>query len=214
MASNEPSELVRAAEKFASAYAGQPVFNGVQANLEPLQLEHVGELNQAAADGELWNLKVTSVPTPDVMSEFVEIAIAKRERGSQMPFVIRRLSDQKIVGTTRYYFINPASRNVSIGYTWYSASAQRTMINTESKLMLLRHAFEVAGAISVQWHTHHENKRSQAALKRLGARFEGVLRNAQILPDGRIRHTHCFSMLDQEWPAAKAFLEQRLRHYA
>ena len=104
----------------------------------------------------------------------------------------------------------PANRNCAIGYTWYSESAQRTGINTECKLMLLQHAFEEAACISVQWHTHHDNLRSQAAIKRLGATFEGVLRNHMILPDGRIRHTHCFSMLDEEWPASKAFLMQRL----
>lgn len=214
MASSEISEMVRAEQRFASAYNSEVSFSGEHASLEPMQLEHVEDLNQAAADGDLPQLKFTTVPTPDSMLKVVEAAIAKRKQGTQMPFVIRRSSDQKIVGSTRYYFINPASRNVSIGYTWYSASAQRTMINTDCKLMLLQHAFEQAGAISVQWHTHHENTRSQAAIRRLGAKFEGVLRNAQILPDGRIRHTHCFSMLDHEWPAAKAFLEQRLRHYA
>ena len=184
--------------------------SGEYTALEPMQLSHIDDLNVAAADGELWNLKVTSVPTKQGMPTFVEHALKQRDKGRELPFVVRRLSDNRIVGTTRYYQINPQNRNFSIGYTWYSESAQRTSINTECKLMLLQHAFEKAGCISVQWHTHHENTRSQAAIKRLGATFEGVLRNHMILADGRIRHTHCFSMLDQEWPASKASLQQRL----
>ena len=213
MAIKEGREQTRASERFRRSFANDLTFKGEHACLEPLQLSHLEDLNQAAADGELWELKVTSVPTPELMAEYVQNALAKREQGRELPFVIRRNRDQKIVGSTRYYFINAGHRNVSIGYTWYSASAQRTLINSECKLMLLQHAFEVAGAISVQWHTHHENTRSQAAILRLGAKFEGVLRNAQILPDGRIRHTHCFSMLDDEWPASKQFLAERLRHY-
>jgi len=201
------------AVKFRTALPLSLNFHGEHARLEPLTLAHIEPLNRAAADGELWKLKVTSVPDSYGMRGYVKSALAKRDEGDQLPFIIRRKSDERIVGTTRYYFINPSYRNLSIGYTWYAASAQRTMINTECKLMLLMHAFEQAGAISVQWHTHHENTRSQAAIKRLGASFEGVLRNSQILADGRIRHTHCFSMLDDEWPASKAFLEARLQHY-
>ena len=214
MASSKNSKRALAAEQFRACFPVGLTFNGDHANLEPMQLAHVNELNQAAADGKLWKLKVTSVPRSESMEDYVKDAINNREQGIQLPFVVRRAGDQKIVGTTRYYLINPSFRNVSIGYTWYSASAQRSMINTEVKLMLLQHAFEDAGAISVQWHTHHENIRSQNAILRLGAKFEGVLRNSQILPDGRIRHTHCFSMLDEEWPVSKAFLSERLHHYS
>jgi len=183
---------------------------GKHAALEPMTLSHVDDLNLAAADGALWNLKVTTVPTVESMITFVEHALRQRDKGHELPFVIRRLTDDRIVGTTRYYQIKPVNRNFSIGYTWYSESAQRTGVNTECKLLLLEHAFEKAGCISVQWHTHHENIRSQEAIKRLGAKFEGVLRNHMILPDGRIRHTHCFSMLDEEWPTSKTYLQQRL----
>ena len=103
---------------------------------------------------------------------------------------------------------------MSIGHTWYSASVHKTAVNTEAKLLLLTHAFETAECISVQWHTHHENHVSQAAIKRLGAKLDGVLRNDQILRDGSMRHTHCFSMIDQEWPASKKHLIERLRHYS
>lgn len=197
-------------QKFAEALTHQLTLNGKHASLEPMQLSHVGDLNDAAADGELWRLSITSVPTEPNMLNYVEHALRRRDIGAELPFVVRRLSDNKVVGTTRYYQVKPEHRNLSIGYTWYSESAQRTAINTECKLMLLRHAFEEAACISVQWHTHHDNVRSQAAILRLGARFEGVLRNHMILVDGRIRHTHCFSMLDDEWPASKAYLTKRL----
>jgi RimJ/RimL family protein N-acetyltransferase len=139
------------------------------------------------------------------------IAMNNRDKGAQLPFVVRRLSDQKLVGATRFYVISTHNRNMSIGYTWYSKSAQRTAINTECKLLLLTHAFEQAGCISVQWHTHHENTPSQAAIERLGAVKEGVLRNHMVTEDGSIRHTHCYSMLDTQWPEAKQRLVQRLQ---
>ena len=187
--------------------------SGEHAILEPMQLGHVDELNAAALDGELWKLKVTSVPINSEMLAYVEHAISQRSKGHQLPFVVRDKASKRVIGTTRYYQISPTNRNLSIGYTWYSESAQRTGVNTECKLMLLQHAFEEAGCISVQWHTHHENIRSQTAILRLGAKFEGVLRNHMILPDGRIRHTHCFSMLDVEWPSSKDHLKGRLAQY-
>lgn len=198
---------------FSSKLRHNLTLSGTHAVLEPMQLAHIDDLNAAAADGELWNLKVTTVPTSSQMPRFVEHALKQRDKGRELPFVIRNQDNNRIVGTTRYYQIKPANRNFSIGYTWISISAQRTGINTECKLMLLEHAFEEANCISVQWHTHHENIRSQTAIIRLGAKFEGILRNHMILPDGRIRHTHCFSMLDQEWPASKAYLQERLAVY-
>jgi len=183
---------------------------GKHASLEPLDESHSQALCEAASDGKLWELPFTSVPSPELMLSRIEDALKNREEGKQLPFVVRRLADQKIVGATRYYSLEPDHRNLSIGYTWYAASAQRTAINTECKLMLLTHAFEKLRCISVQWHTDNQNKRSQTAIQRLGAQFEGVLRNHIIMPDGRYRHTHCYSMLDTEWPEAKAFLTQRL----
>ncbi|RBP48426.1 GNAT family N-acetyltransferase [Arenicella xantha] len=186
---------------------------GQHVALEPLAAAHVDALILAATDGELWKLPYTAVPDAAGMANMVSAAIALREQGAELPFAVRRLSDGKIVGSTRYYFISPHDRNLSIGYTWYAQSAQRTAVNTECKLLLLEHAFERLKCISVQWHTHHDNKRSQAAIQRLGAKFEGVLRNNKIMPDGSIRHTHCFSMLDTEWPESKQRLIARLNHY-
>jgi len=187
--------------------------SGKYACLEPMQAEHSEALGLAAADGELWNLKFTGVPTIAGMPEMVEKAIEKRCAGTEFPFVVRRQSDQKIVGATRYYFLSQENRNLSIGYTWYAKSAQRTSINTECKLMLLRYAFEQLSCISVAWHTDNLNHNSQAAIQKLGAKFEGVLRNHKIMPDGRIRHTHCFSMLDTEWRESEEILEHRLNKY-
>lgn len=199
--------------QFAETLKPNLSIDGHFASLEPLDFKHVDDLNAAAEDGQLWNLKVTNIPTADTMHVYVETALDNKEKGVQLPFIIRRLSDQKIVGTTRYYNISKDNLNLSIGYTWYSESAQRTPINTECKFMLLQNAFEQAHCISVQWHTYHGNKRSQQAILRLGAKFEGVLRNHMILPDGRIRHTHCFSMTDQEWLEAKLVLAKKLDIY-
>lgn len=181
--------------------------------LEPMSISYVDDLNEAALDGELWNLTVTPIPSSVGMKRYVEQALEQREKGRELPFVVRRLSDGKIVGTTRFYNLNSRNRHLSIGYTWYAASAQRTAVNTECKLLLLTHAFEEASCISVQWHTHNENIRSQQAITRLGAKFEGVLRNHMIMPDGSIEHIHCFSMLDDEWLASKLDLQQRLDQY-
>lgn len=199
--------------KFTDSLKPNLCLKGTYANLEPLELDHVNELNMAAEDGQLWRLSVTTVPTSDSMLAYVELALENKKQGKQLPFVIRRLSDNKIVGTTRYYDISQRNRNLSIGYTWYSESAQRTPINTECKFMLLQNAFDQADCISVQWHTYHGNERSQQAILRLGAKFEGVLRNHMILPDGRIRHTHCFSMIDTEWADAKVNLHNKLQRY-
>ncbi len=201
------------------AQAAQTMRNGLSADLhltgrhvvlEPMQLSHVEQLGAAAADGELWKLRFTSVPDPEAMDEYLSRAIMERDNGNFLPFVVRRLSDDKIVGTTSYYRISTTNLNLSIGYTWYSASVHRTAINTECKYLLLNHAFEVLGCNAVMWHTHHDNVRSQAAIKRIGAKFDGVLRADQILADGSIRDTYCYSMLRTEWPDSKAFLANRL----
>ncbi len=200
--------------QFAPNLPNNLVLKGATVSLEPMSLKHVDALITAASSGELWNLPYTGVPRPNEMRDVVNAAVMQRESGAQFPFVVRLNRNQEIVGTTRYYYIEPANRNLSIGYTWYAQHCHKTSVNTESKFLLLSHAFEKMGCISVQWHTDHRNQRSQAAIRRLGATFEGVLRNHKIMPDGVIRHTHCFSMLDNEWPAAKEYLISRLHHYA
>ena len=200
-------------QAFNNGLADTLTLTGKHAELQALSIEHIDALNHAAADGELWNLHYTNVPNPQQMPKVIADALDNQSEGKEFPFVVRRLSDAKIVGSTRYYFIEPAHRNLSIGYTWYAQSAQRTAINTECKLLLLQHAFENLKCISVQWHVDDQNTRSQAAVERLGAKFEGILRNHKIMRDGRYRHTHCYSMLDSEWPAAKTFLTERLARH-
>jgi len=172
----------------------------------------VDGLIEAASSGQLWNLEYTNVPRPEEMKSMVEEALVQYQNDNEFPFVI--LHDGKVVGTTRYYNLNPTNRNLSIGYTWYAERVHRTGVNTACKYLLLEHAFEKINCISVQWHTDHRNKRSQEAIKRLGAKFEGVLRNDKIVKGGVIRHTHCFSMLEDEWPASKEYLESRMSFYA
>jgi len=202
--------VIDATEKMRQGLPADLSLAGSIVSLQPLQKTHADDLLAAASDGELWGLKYTSVPGPDTITETIDEALKQRNRGRQLPFVVRSLNDNKIIGATRYYLIDPDNRNLSIGYTWYAKSVQRTGANTECKLLLLTHAFETLGCISVQWHTDNLNKRSQAAIERLGAKFEGILRNHRIMPDGRYRHTYCYSMLDDEWPAAKKFLSERL----
>ena len=178
--------------------------------LEPLQVEHCADLVEAAADGELWNLNFTVIPNPEEMAAYVAEAINNRSAGSQFPFIVRRTRDGKVVGCTRYYDIQASHRNLAIGYTWYSKSVQRTAVNTETKLLLLDHAFEKLSCISVAFHTDDQNHVSQAAIARLGAKKEGVLRNHRVMPDGRVRHTHCFSICESEWQGVKTRLVNRL----
>lgn len=162
----------------------------------------------AASDGELWNLAFTSVPRPENVADYIKQAQHHRELGQAQPFVVRRLADDLIVGATRFYDIERQHHTMAIGYTWYAQSAQRSVVNTECKLLMLSHAFETQGCISVAFHTDNLNTRSQNAIARLGAQKEGVLRNHRIMPDGRVRHTWCYSITDAEWPAVKARLTE------
>lgn len=179
--------------------------------LEPLEAAHEEALVEAAADGELWNLIYTGVPRAETARAYIREALDECARGNQYPFVVRRLHDQRIVGSTRYYDISSEHQNLAIGYTWYAQSAQRTVVNTACKSLLLEHAFEKLRCICVAFHTDQLNTRSQAAIARLGARKDGVLRNHRIMPNGRIRDTWCFSIAHAEWPGIKQRLSQRLR---
>lgn len=187
------------------------ILSGDFASLEPLNAEHEPELIEAARDGALWELEFTIVPSPQTAAQYIQQALASKAAGQQQPFVVRRLSDNKIIGCTRFYEMQQEHRNLSIGYTWYAHSAQRTAINTECKKLLLAYAFEQLNCISVMFHTDDQNVRSQAAITRLGAKKDGVLRNHRIVPSGRYRHTWQYSIIDSEWPEIKANLEEKLR---
>jgi N-acetyltransferase len=183
---------------------------GTHASIEPLGREHEEALRRAAADGELWRLWYTSVAPPEKMGEYIVTALDMRERLDAMPFVIREKSSGEIVGCTRYFNVDAANRRLEIGHTWYSKRVQRGPINTECKLMLLSHAFEKLQCIAVEFRTHWFNHASRAAIERLGAKQDGVLRNHQVSADGSKRDTVVFSIIDGEWPAVKRHLRYQL----
>ena len=183
---------------------------GRHVRLEPLARGHVDELAAAAADGELSRLWYTGVPAPDAAAAWVEAALAMRENEGALPFVVRALADGCIVGSTRYFHVEAAHRRLEIGHTWYAQRVQRTAVNTECKLLLLTHAFEALGCIAVEFRTHFFNFASRAAIARLGAKQDGILRNHQRLPDGTLRDTVVFSIIAGEWPAVKRHLAFQL----
>ncbi|HZX71772.1 MAG TPA: GNAT family N-acetyltransferase [Rhodanobacter sp.] len=178
--------------------------------LEPLSPQHVPALETAAADGELWNLMVTSVPPPGQTRSYVEKALQGQAEGHMLPFVIREQHSGEIVGSTRYYEIDAAVPRLAIGYTWYAKRWQKTHLNTACKRLLLEHAFETLGCVAVAFHTDVLNEDSQRAIERLGAQREGVLRAHRRRTDGSLRDTVCFSILAEEWPNVSNWLDLRL----
>ncbi len=189
------------------------VLRGRHATLEPLAREHEAAVRAAAADGELWKLWYTSVPAPEKAGAWLETALDMRERLGAMPFVVRANATGDVVGSTRYFNVEPAHRRLEIGHTWYAKRAQRTAINTECKLLLLTHAFETLACIAVEFRTHFFNFASRAAIERLGAKQDGILRNHQIMADGTRRDTVVFSILDSEWPTVKRNLQWQLERH-
>jgi RimJ/RimL family protein N-acetyltransferase len=183
---------------------------GQHVRLEPLLLEQEEALVNAASDGDLWNSTVTIVPDRAAMAGYIKAALDGQSKGTELPFVIIRKSTGKVVGTTRFYEIVPADRRVAIGYTWLSKSAQRTAVNTESKLLLFTHAFEHWQCNRVELITDVLNQQSRAAILRLGAKEEGTLRRHMLMPNGRIRDSVVFSIIAEEWPEVKARLAAKL----
>lgn len=189
----------------------QPVtLEGHGVRLEPLALEHEQELREAAADGELWTLRITSVPEPERTAAYIEAALQGQAAGIMLPFAVRDLGSGRIVGSTRYHDIVAAIDRVEIGYTWYAASRQRTYVNTACKLLLMAHAFDTLGCAVVGWRTDIDNHRSQQAIERLGARRDGVLRHHALRRDGTVRDTVMYSLLKGEWPVARERLLARV----
>lgn len=189
----------------------QPVtLRGHYVQLEPLEHRHAAALRAAAADGELWKLWFSSVPASEQMDVYIETALARQAAGIDLPFAVRRLDTGDVAGCTRFSHADAVNRRVEIGYTWYAASAQRSAVNTECKRLLLVHAFETLQCIAVEFRTHWQNQRSRAAIARLGARQDGVLRNHARLADGSFRDTAVFSIIQSEWPAVKRALDFRL----
>ncbi len=178
--------------------------------LEPLGLQHVEALKRAAADGELWSIRVTSVPDPDDTRGYVERALQAFAEGHRLAFAVLDAVSGEVIGSSSYHDIVPAVERLEIGYTWYAKSRQRTHVNASAKLLLMTHAFETLGAKLVGWRTDNFNFASQRAIERLGARKDGVLRHHAVRRDGTIRDTVMYSMTVGEWPEAKAELEARL----
>jgi len=183
---------------------------GNHVRLEPLSFAHQDALLDAASDGELWTLPYTIVPSKETIVEYIGNALQGQEQGHEQPFIIIDRQRNVIVGSTRYTEIVAAHRKLEIGYTWLARSAQRTAINTEAKYLLLRHAFEDLGCVRVELVTDILNERSRAAILRIGATQEGILRNHMILPNGRCRDSVCFSIIEAEWPVVKERLLARL----
>ena len=190
------------------------ILEGQLVRLEPLTPEHEESLIAAASDGELWNSTVTIVPSRATISAYITSALNAQAEGHALPFVIIERSSNRVVGSTRVFHIERDHRRVEIGYTWLAASAQRTAVNTEAKLLLMTHAFEHWGCIRVEFFTDVLNEQSRAAILRLGAKQEGILRSHMIMPSGRYRDSVCFSIIEPEWPNIKAALSAKLEDYS
>jgi RimJ/RimL family protein N-acetyltransferase len=182
--------------------------------LVPLTMEHKYSLVEAASDGELWKLWFTSVPSAESIADYIYTALDQKAKGLSLPFVVISKSSGKIIGSTRFCNADSVNQRVEIGYTWYSKSYQKTSCNTECKLLLLTHAFESLNAIAVELRTSWHNQASRAAIARLGAKQDGVLRNHQKMPNGGYRDTVVFSIINTEWLSVKAGLEFKLSTYS
>jgi N-acetyltransferase len=189
----------------------QVTLTGPTVELRPLQQAHAQALLDAAADGHLWEMTLTVVPGPDTIDRYIATALEGRDAGTVMPFVIVVRETGAIVGSTRFWKIDRVNRKLEIGHTWLSQSVQRSGVNTEAKYLLLSHAFDVMQCVRVQFTTDELNGKSRAAILRIGARQEGIVRHERIMPDGRKRNSVRFSIIDDEWADVKASLESKLR---
>jgi RimJ/RimL family protein N-acetyltransferase len=184
---------------------------GQHGSLVPLSRAHLADLANAVADGELWDLWYTSIPRPDQMLPEIERRLDLQKCGSMLPFAVIEKNSGEAVGMTTYLNVDAANRRVEIGATWYRKRVQRSPLNTECKLLLLTHAFEQLKCIAVEFRTHFFNRQSRAGIERLGAKFDGVLRQHQLWRDGTRRDTCVYSILDCEWPTVRTHLTHELR---
>ena len=188
------------------AFVEPVTLEGYGLRVSPLALEHEAGLRAAAADGALWTIRVTSVPEPENTRKYIEEALAMREAGNRFAFLVQDATSGKVLGCSSYHDILPAVKRVEIGYTWYAQSVQRTHVNTACKLLLMTHAFETLGCHVVGWRTDNFNFASQAAIERLGAHKDGVIRGHALRRDGTIRDTVMYSLRAGEWPEVRAQL--------
>jgi RimJ/RimL family protein N-acetyltransferase len=189
----------------------QPSLTGPRILLRPLLASDAAALVAAAADGELWGLPFTVVPSAETVDVYIGNALAGQAAGTVMPFATVLRETGQVIGSTRFWKIDRVNRKLEIGSTWIAASWQKSFVNTEAKYLMLRHAFEAMACVRVQFTTDEINAKSRAAILRLGAKQEGIVRHERIMPDGRKRNSVRFSIVDDEWPAVKEQLEARLR---
>jgi len=183
---------------------------GSKIQLRPLVVSDAAVLVKAACDGELWKLPFTVVPSAETVNDYIHTALEGQSAGTVLPFVIETLDRGEVIGTTRFWKIDRKNRKLEIGHTWISVSWQRTSVNTEAKFLMLSYAFEELDCIRVQFTTDEINLKSRAALLRLGATQEGIVRHERIMPDGRKRNSVRFSIIDDEWPAVRRSLLGKL----
>ncbi|NYH07042.1 GNAT family N-acetyltransferase [Pseudomonas moraviensis] len=191
----------------------QTTLQGQGIILRPLQYTDADALLRAAADGELWNLTVTVVPSATTVDAYLKKALDGREAGTVMPFVIVLKETGEVIGSTRFWKIDPLNRKLEIGSSWISTRFQKTFVNTEAKYLMLRHAFELLDCVRVQFTTDENNQKSRNAILRLGAQQEGIVRHERIMPDGRKRNSVRFSIIDDEWSQVRLNLERKLADY-
>jgi RimJ/RimL family protein N-acetyltransferase len=192
---------------------GPLTLEGRFVRLEPLAAHHLGPLAVAARDQAISAYLPVDLSQPGAIERRAEAFARHQAEGLEFPFAVIMRSDGRVVGSTSYLDVSAENRSVEIGWTWYAAEVWGTSVNPEAKYLLLQHAFEDWGAIRVFFKTDARNLRSQAAIKKLGAQYEGTLRSQRLLPDGFRRDSVYFSILDHEWPAAKAGLEERLQAF-
>ncbi|OBK75037.1 GNAT family N-acetyltransferase [Mycobacterium sp. 1274761.0] len=180
--------------------------------LEPLTHDHIPEIAAASADGDVGSLWFTGAPSPQSAAQWVDMRLGLQRPDAGLTFVVRRL-DGTVVGSSSYLNVDAPNRRLEIGNTWYGASARRSGINSETKLLMLSHAFDVVGCVAVEFRTHFFNFTSRTAIERLGAKLDGVLRSHQLLPDGTRRDTVVYSILDIEWPTVRRHLQFRLNRH-
>ncbi len=186
------------------------VLEGTNVRLVQMSQDHFEQLCEAGLGEDLWRFMPMSMRSRDDMRKYIQIALEMRDAGTAFPFVITEQAGNSVVGSTRYLNIEQAHRRLEIGSTWITPRWQRTPINTEAKYLLLKHAFEVLKCVRVEFKTDSLNTQSRNALVRIGAKEEGVLRNHMIMPDGRLRHSVYYSILDSEWATVKTKLERMM----
>lgn len=187
-----------------------PTLIGQRIVMRPLQASDAQALVLAASDGELWNLPFTVVPSEQTVEAYIAKALEGERQGHVMPFVTTLRETGQVIGSSRFWKVDAANRKLEIGHTWLARTWQRSFANTEAKLLMLSQAFEAMGCVRVQLQTDERNAVSRAAILRLGAQQEGILRNERIMPDGFIRNSVRFSIVDAEWPGVKQRLQARL----